>query len=248
MATVACSGGLDSTVLLYMLAEQACLTQAVLVNFGQPSFSAQSACVKHHIEHLHRTGKAKDVRLEVFDCCFPTEYLEGRPFEASAPRRPARDWPDALSRLFGSNDGAFCTDNFAMVPARNTLITLYAAIAASHYEQPPEINLGFQFEPEQWDRMDRIAGDLTPRYWAAVDLLLQMALDVPVSLELPFIDRRWSKARILEEARRLGVDVDKTYSCEFGPNECGACVQCLLKLETRRNTVTWLSEKRPCAK
>jgi 7-cyano-7-deazaguanine synthase len=40
----------------------------------------------------------------------------------------------------------------------------------------------------------------------------------------------WSKTRIVQEARRLGVPIERTWSCyEGGEQPCGVCDSCRIR-------------------
>ncbi len=221
MATVAVSGGIDSLVLMYELAHVGDLHYAVLCNFGQPTFQTQKKIVEYHVKKLRKKGF--DVDLVVMNVPLPKDYLAGRPYEAAAPSKPFKSYEEPFSKDWTKEDSE---DNFALVPARNSLIALYAGIVASEGEVEPEVHVGFQFEKEQWDVMDDVIGDVTPKFWLRVEALLQVAFDEPVALKTPFIDRKWNKIQIIQHGLKLGVDLEKSHTCEF-KKECGKCWQCL---------------------
>jgi 7-cyano-7-deazaguanine synthase len=51
----------------------------------------------------------------------------------------------------------------------------------------------------------------------------------PVRFEMPFRD--WSKADVVRAARRFGVSIGKTFSCQlFSDVPCGACPNCVERL------------------
>lgn len=51
----------------------------------------------------------------------------------------------------------------------------------------------------------------------------------PVRFRLPFRD--WSKSQVVAEAKRLGVAIGTTYSCQlFSDIPCGACPNCVERL------------------
>ncbi len=51
----------------------------------------------------------------------------------------------------------------------------------------------------------------------------------PVRFRLPFRD--WSKSQVVAEAKRLGVAIGTTYSCQlFSDIPCGACSNCVERL------------------
>jgi 7-cyano-7-deazaguanine synthase len=51
----------------------------------------------------------------------------------------------------------------------------------------------------------------------------------PVRFHMPFRD--WSKAQVVAEAVRLGVNIGMTYSCQlFSDTPCGACPNCVERL------------------
>jgi 7-cyano-7-deazaguanine synthase len=67
--------------------------------------------------------------------------------------------------------------------------------------------------------------DCSPAFVDAMQRLLDVYSGGEVQLDAPFLS--WSKPEIWEYARRLGVPLDATYSCEFGPRPCGQCLSCV---------------------
>lgn len=228
MATICYSGGIDSTVLMYELAEQGRLNFAVLCNFGQPSFKRQLKCAQYHVDFLNRQGCS--VELKVMEFIPPKELLylgESTPFFSSRPKNPLERRPTK-----GNDVVKYRWDNFAITPGRNALMILFAGMVSSRLEPDvAEVDTAYQFEQNIWDLQDTIAGDEAPTFWLKMEMVLQSAFEVPVQLEQPFLDRHWDKKRIVQEGRSLGVDFGKTMSCEFEV-PCGVCAQCRLVTKT----------------
>lgn len=102
------------------------------------------------------------------------------------------------------------------LPHRN-LVVLGLALSYAAAEGASAISLGV------------IRDDLDTYPSASLPFLEAFRQVVPtlgsVSFETPLVG--WSKAQVVAEGRRLGVDFDQTYSCMLGRElHCGHCTQC----------------------
>lgn len=70
---------------------------------------------------------------------------------------------------------------------------------------------------------------------AFVDAMNAMnhAAEINVEIVTPYIE--WTKKEIVERAREIGVDIDKTWSCYIGgTNPCGQCHACRVRAEAMK--------------
>jgi len=230
MATVAYSGGIDSTVLMYELASQGRLNLAVLCNFGQPSFDRQLRCAEYQIAKLEEHGV--DVHFRVVEFKTPEEFQvkEASPFFSMRPLNPLAKAPKKMKDAI-----AYRLDNFAITPGRNAFMVLMVGMVAAALETNPAVVTAYQYEQDIWDTQDTISGDESPSFWLKMGMVLETAFEVPVALENPFLDRHWDKERIIREGIEYGIDFAHTMSCEF-EEPCGECAQCQLVKKTVAKT------------
>lgn len=223
---LAVSGGVDSTVLAFEQASENRLGPMVFCDFGQPNARQQEILIRKQAAAITKKfGCPTDVH--VLKVMIPPGMLKGRPFKSGAvgPAKPYKSVEDVYAD--DKWDINKDQDNFAHVPARNTLIALYTGMISVEQEAEPSVAMAFQYEAEQWDSMDYINGDSNVDFFHHLGAFLEHPLDVPVLLDMPFIQRRWSKTDIIEHGIDLGVNFEDTWSCEFG-ERCWECVQCLI--------------------
>ena len=102
------------------------------------------------------------------------------------------------------------------VPARNALLicTALASAAPSSGLVALGIHGGTPYP------------DCTPRFVEACQALADVYSDGRVHIAAPFVE--WTKGDIFAYARKVGVPVERTYSCEAGgPEPCGVCLSCM---------------------
>ena len=205
-AVVLVSGGMDSAVTLAMAREQGFTCHALSVAYGQRHVSELAAA-----EHAARTIGAVEHKVVNIDL---------RSIGGSALTADAIAVPEQASR------GIPVT----YVPARNTIML--------------SIALGWA---EVLDANDIFCGvnaidysgypDCRPEFIAAFQQLANLATQVGVEgatlrVHAPLI--RLSKADIVREGLRLGVDFGATVSCYQADSEgraCGKCDACRLRAQ-----------------
>ena len=211
-AIVLLSGGLDSTTVLAIAKDQGYTPYALSFRYGQ-RHSVELEAAKRVVE---AQGAARhiiaDIDLRVFGGSALTSDIE-------VPKR------DSLDRTEGG--GVPVT----YVPARNTIFLSFAlayaetvnasdiftGVTAVDYSGYPDCR------PEYIDAYAKMA-NLATR--AGVEGTQQLKIHSPL-MEM-------SKADIVREGLRLGVDYSITSSC-YDPDEqgraCGRCETCLLRLK-----------------
>lgn len=141
--------------------------------------------------------------------------------------RPMQSILSFGNELVNGNEGAATGSKqgiTTLVPNRNMfLLSIAGAIAMSRNAR--KIAIGFNKDdatnyPDCRELFANAMGD-------AFDAL-------GMKLLLPTI--KMSKAQIMEAARAMGIDVDKTYSCYAGTvPQCGVCGACILRKQVEGN-------------
>lgn len=205
-AVVLLSGGLDSATVLAMAREQGFECYALSVDYGQ----------RHHAElaaaqEVARTLGAREHRVVSID-------LTG--FGGSALTDDNIAVPESAS------NGIPVT----YVPARNTIM-LSLALAWAEVLQAQDIFFGV-------NAVDYSGyPDCRPEYVEAFERLANLATQAavegkPLTLHAPLL--RLTKAEIIRQGMRLGVDYAITVSCYQADEQgraCGRCDSCRLRSE-----------------
>jgi 7-cyano-7-deazaguanine synthase len=199
------SGGLDSVTMTYQLVQQGHRPHLLSFNYGQ-----------RHAKELNCalwTAERLNLNWTLVDLTTVTELIG----------------TSALTFGHSVPEGHYAEDNMALtvVPNRNMMMLSIAAAAcvsnrgsyiatgvhAGDHAQYPDCRLRF-IEATQEAIFLGNEGFVHPKF----------------EIKTPFID--WSKAEIAHEAFRLGVPLDKTWSCYKGTlQHCGRCGTCVERLE-----------------
>ena len=208
-AVVLLSGGLDSTTVLAIAAEEGFAIHALSFRYGQRHAVELEAARGIAV----RAGVRQHVEVEI----------DLRLFGGSA-LTDAIDVPKSRA-LEGMSDGIPVT----YVPARNTVFLSFA-VAWAEVLDVDHIFLGV-------NALDYSGyPDCRPEYIAAYEQMANLATKRGVeghrlSIHTPLIDL--SKAEIIERGLGLGVNYSQTRSC-YDPTPageaCGACDSCQLRL------------------
>jgi 7-cyano-7-deazaguanine synthase len=223
---VVASGGIDSTVLIYQLHKKGKLGGVFFMDYGQASRKVQLKYLKHHQNRLGFELIHQRVQ-------FPGYMLGSGAIISGKVKTAQKDAYESLS-LSGVKLSKWMDEVWDYIPARNTMFILYA-LAWARWKEYKVVYTGFQFDEPEWKmfhkQMDYSSPgfDTTPGYVDAFNYFLsQGAMDGEMRVESPFLTDQLDKAAIVKLGRRLKVDLDKTWSCEFYP-ECGACRGCLVR-------------------
>lgn len=192
------SGGMDSTTLLYHLLDLGHEVKAISFDYGQRHRKELDAAVK-----IARLGK-----------------IDHRIVDLSG-----------LKTVFGANaltdnsvdvpHGEYSSETMQVteVPNRNMIMLSIAAGWA--------ISLGYDsvaFGAHSGEYTPYT--DCQPEFAAAVNSAIQICHSHPVEVLAPFV--HWSKRKIAERAKGIGVPIELTWSCyQGGDVECGQCSTCL---------------------
>jgi len=203
-AVVLLSGGLDSATVLAMANAQGFTCYALSVDYGQ----------RHHAEltaaqHVAQTLGAREHRVASIDLTgFGGSALTDN--SIAVPQQPTAGIP------------------ITYVPARNTIM-LSLALAWAEVLQARDIFIGV-------NAVDYSGyPDCRPEYIEAFEHMANLATRAaieghPLTVHAPLL--HMSKAEIIRQGNRLGVDYAQTVSCyqadELG-RACGVCDSCRLR-------------------
>jgi 7-cyano-7-deazaguanine synthase len=208
-AVVLLSGGLDSTTVLAMARAQGFETFALSFRYGQ--------------RHIHEIAAAETVARQLGASKHVVAQIDLREFGGSALTADI-DVPKGRSPSDMSH-GIPVT----YVPARNTVFLSFA-LAWAETLGSSDIFIGV-------NALDYSGyPDCRPEYIAAYETMANLATKAGVEgtqklkIHTPLISL--TKAQIIQEGLKLGVDYSHTSSCyDPGPDgrPCGACDSCLLR-------------------
>ncbi|TDC79161.1 7-cyano-7-deazaguanine synthase QueC [Streptomyces hainanensis] len=215
-AIVLLSGGLDSTTVLAIAKDQGFATYALSFRYGQRHSVELEAAKRVAAAHGIERHVVADIDLRVFggsaltaDIDVPKhESLHGPGLQASASSVPVTYVP-ARNTIFLS---------FALAYAETVGSSdVFTGVNAVDYSGYPDCR------PEYMEAYERMA-NLATR--AGVEGTQKLKIHSPLIA--------MSKADIVREGLRLGVDYSLTSSC-YDPDEqgraCGHCETCLLRLK-----------------
>jgi 7-cyano-7-deazaguanine synthase len=211
-AVVLLSGGLDSSTVLAIAQARGFVPYALTFRYGQ----------RHEVEleAARRVAVARGVARHV------VAEIDLRTFGGSALTDSSLSVPKSLSRS-GSPDGGEIPVTY--VPARNTIFLSFA-LAWAEVLGARDVFIGV-------NAVDYSGyPDCRPEYIAAYEVMANLATragveGARVQIHTPLISM--SKAEIVAEGLRLGVDYGMTVTC-YDPSPsgegCGACDACVLRL------------------
>jgi len=209
-AVVLLSGGLDSATVLAMAVEQGYAVHALSFDYGQHCRTELDAAARL----ARAAGAPQHLVLPLsLDEIGGSALTEDRPVPAA----------DAAALNFGIPE--------TYVPARNTVFLAvalgWAEVLGAHTIFIGANSLDYSGYP-----------DCRPEYLEAFNRLAALATAEgsaggrPVTVEAPLM--HMSKAEIIKEGLRLGVDFSLTVSCyQPSPDNlaCGSCESCTLRLK-----------------
>jgi 7-cyano-7-deazaguanine synthase len=203
-AVVLLSGGLDSATALAIAGAQGFACHALSVDYGQ-----------RHVAELQAAGRVA-AALRVREHRIMRVDLAG--IGGSALTDPGIEVPETPTAGIP----------ITYVPARNTMM-LALALGWAEVLQARDIFIGVNVVDSSG------YPDCRPEFIAAFEALAALAtkagvVGAPSRVHAPLI--RWTKAQIIREGLRLGVDYAQTVSCYQADAEgraCGRCDACRLR-------------------
>jgi len=198
------SGGLDSTVGLYHLADRGFdVVYALSVNYGQ----------RHAVELMYSRWHCTRLKLQRVE--LDLSGIASQVLTGSSQSDPTVDVPEGHYE-----DPKMVA---TVVPNRNMLLlTLAGAFAASKGIDK------IVYCPHVGDRA--VYPDCRPEFIEAARRVLNVCHLYPIKLLTPFMDM--AKSDIVALGHRLNVPFDMTYSCYRGQQiHCGRCSTCIERLE-----------------
>jgi len=205
-AVVLLSGGLDSATVLAIAREQGYECHALSVSYGQ-----------RHVAELHAAGR---VVRALGAAGHQTMHVNLDAYGGSSLTDSSIDVPETPTTGIPST----------YVPARNTLF-LSMALGWAEVLGAQDLFIGV-------NAVDYSGyPDCRPEFIEAFEKLAQVATKAgvegrPFKVHAPLL--RWSKAEIIREGLRLGVDYGLTVSCyqaDESGRACGRCDSCRLRRE-----------------
>jgi 7-cyano-7-deazaguanine synthase len=195
------SGGLDSTVLLYLLHCKGVELAPLSINYGQRHRKELS----YALDHSERLG----LRLEVADLTGITHLIAGSSQTSDDVEVPEGHYAEESMKA-------------TVVPNRN-MIMLSVAIGYA-------VSLGFDnVAYGAHDGDHAIYPDCRPVFASAMDTAAMLADWKAVRLLRPFIGS--TKAGIVQLGAQLGVPMHRTWSCyKGGELHCGRCGTCVERI------------------
>lgn len=196
------SGGLDSTVALYHLRAKGHDLKALSVNYGQ----RHQKEIEYAEAHCYKLG----IEHRVADLRSITALLGGSSQTSPEITVPEGHYAEESMKL-------------TVVPNRN-MIMLSVALGWAISEKADYV----AYAAHSGDHT--IYPDCRPEFMDALDVAAQLADWHRVSLLGPFLT--WTKADIVTEGARLGVEMGATWSCYKGLSlPCGKCGTCVERIE-----------------
>ncbi len=192
------SGGLDSTVMLYQLASEGRLREAVSFDYGQ-KHSKELAFARQNCEALGIPHFVCDMRSMV-------KIFGDNSLTCAGAEVPEGNYADENMKS-------------TVVPNRNMIMVSAAAARA--------ISIGCDgvaYAAHSGDHA--IYPDCRSEFTDALEKVLALCHYTPIALLRPFVN--CTKAEIVGIGAKLGVDFSKTWSCYKGGDlHCGKCGTCM---------------------
>lgn len=194
---IICSGGLDSTTLLYYLHDKGVKLKAVSFDYGQ-RHKVELDFAKYHTEKLQIPHTIIDLKGIFSHIAYSSALLGGM------------DVP-TLEEVVGD------PQPITYVPFRNMLMLTVAAAIAENTEGEV-VYYGAQ-------KHDEYSGywDTTQEFTSTLQAVFDLNRKVKIKVEAPFVEL--SKSDLAKMGTELGIDYTQTMTCYNG-NDCGTCPTC----------------------
>ena len=228
VVSIAFTGGIDSTALLYAMAGDRRTDKIYLLtaDYGQANAEKSKELAEYHSNQL--AGPTLGVCMvdiigagKIMPDDHPLATVGYVPADKDAA--PDTPYPTEEQKL---------SYGYAFVEGRNAILFLQMARHCVTRDVR-HLFTGHQLEPTEWRDYDSYrhrTEDFGPRFVDRMNLLLEVGFSKPVRIEAPFIAGRFSKEDIVNVALDNGLSpetlIERTYSCQFWP-ECKKCDNCV---------------------
>ena len=198
MALIVYSGGLDSTVLLYLLKKQAKADEALIVDYGQKH--------KKELEFAKANCQKLQVPFKIADLTSLKDLFGNSSLTNTEIEVPEGDYQEEnmTSTVVPNRNMILIAIATARAIAIGTNEVAYAAHSGDHAIYP----------------------DCREEFTQALDKTLGLCHYTPIKLLRPFVNT--TKTEIVKLGAELNVDFLQTWSCyKGGEYHCGKCGTCI---------------------
>lgn len=208
------TGGTDSTLLMYELAEKNPII--ISINYGQIIWEKQRELILYHMKKT----KCVDPLVEISMQLFEWQKTPGLFIKNWYPedKDPLKNWEELPHKSY-------------FIEGRNAIMLCYALAYCAAYKIE-ELIVGYEYEKEEWKNIRTtklIADDTSPHFLDTMNILALSGFSNVTRIRAPFYERRMDKKDIIRECLSRNLDLNKMYSCYFFPGPCGKCDNCLLR-------------------
>ena len=202
------SGGLDSATLLWQLLEEGNTVAGIGIDYGQRHAKELDASLTLATEAARKYGAAVSHTTAKLPAL--GHVLAGSSQTSGHMPVPKGHYADASMKA-------------TVVPNRNMILL---AVAAGYAVSLRSRKVAYAAHAGDHP----IYPDCRPEFADAMQAALNVASYEPIELVRPFIEI--DKTEIARRAARLGVPIEKTWSCYEGRDlHCGACGTCVERIE-----------------
>lgn len=213
-AIILCSGGLDSVVTSYYVKCKLKYNKLIILffNYGQRTLRQERKASRYCAKQIG--GIFKEIKLKELSK-LSAALINSKKKARKITRKELKDTKKEAENWY--------------VPCRNTIFLTYAlAIAEAKFVGKKEvwdIFTGFKNEGKE------AYPDTTPEFVKEMNKLSQISAMTKSKIIAPLIKK--DKEDIIKLGEKLGVKLDKTYTCYVGAwrKHCGYCLSCRLRQE-----------------
>ncbi len=216
---IMCTGGMDSTTLLYKAICERHEVYPITIDYGHTAFSKQEELLNWHIEEIAEKFdilplKVIPVRLQNFQKHSNALF---NPIYQCEEINPLQEWDQIRYEK-------------SLIEGRNAIMVLYA-LGFCACMKLDELWAGYLYGKEEWKKrfsVKLLTGDNSPQFVDTMNTISLMGFSHSVRFRAPFYEMRLDKKEVYELGLKLGVNFEKTHSCYF-PTPCHKCDNCLLR-------------------
>lgn len=223
------TGGIDSTVLAYMLVKQArpeSEVHLVSCNYGQANWKNTFELRDMHEAVLHNMLDLKKgflvvhtqrIQLPAYTTCNTALFGVGYV-------------PEVENRVVDYSKQEMSYEK-ELIPYRNAFLFLNM-MAYCRVHDLQFLYTGHQYQDGEWDNIESFrhrTEDFGAYFIDRINLLGEVGTDKYIRVVAPFLEQRADKRAICELGMLMGIDLAKdTYSCQYSPR-CNKCDNCICR-------------------